>query len=50
MEKKNISLNNLPLPKITPLQIPKKDVIKTVKSKSHLDGYYAKAFIESYFS
>jgi hypothetical protein len=49
MDKINIPLDHLPMPHINPIKTPRAGVTKDVKTKTHLDEYYAEKFIKSYF-
>ena len=49
MNKIDIPLGSLPIPNIKPIKTPRAGVTKQVKTKSHLDEYYADKFIKSYF-
>ncbi len=49
MNKVNIPLDHLPIPIIKPMKTPRAGITKGVKTKTHLDEYYADKFIKSYF-
>lgn len=49
MNKIDIPLDSLPIPEIKPMKTPRAGVTKQVKTKTHLDEYYADKFIKSYF-
>lgn len=50
MDKIYIPLDSLPLPRINSIKTPKAGVVNKIKTKTHLDEYYADSFIESYFN
>ena len=49
MNKIDIPLGHLPIPNIKPLKTPRAGITKPVKTKTHLDEYYADKFNKSYF-